>query len=73
MNHAVNSSIYKEIEMDKMDAMVIEAGQVIHFHGMPLLLAENVRVFGNKANFQTKPGLDFIAIGAKEEPLTQKE
>lgn len=53
--------------MEPMDSMVIEAGQVIHFHGMPVLLTENTRVMGNKANFKTKPGLDFIIVAAKED------
>lgn len=53
--------------MEPMDSLLIEAGQVIHYHGIPVLLTENTRVMGRKENFKTKDGLPFIITNAADE------
>lgn len=57
--------------MEQLDSKVIEAGTVVQFGGFPVMLAENTRVFCNKANFDADM-IVFIVPKAPEIVCTEK-
>lgn len=48
--------------MEKMDLMSLNAGVVIYYNGMPLILPYPIQVLGNHKNF-FKEGKDFYFPG----------
>ena len=50
--------------MNPIDVMMLKAGDVIHYHGVPIYLTEDTRVMGRKENFLIG---DYYIKGAAEE------
>lgn len=52
-------------DMNNLNVMVIAAGTVIHFNGIPVYVVENTRVMGCKENFITDGRFSPFITGAK--------
>lgn len=49
----IEGNAIKGETMEKLDVLIIPAGEIIHFHGMPVQLTDNCRVLGKRENFMT--------------------
>lgn len=54
---------------NKLDVMMIQAGDVIHYKGHPLYVTDNTRVMGCAANFVTDNHGLFLSDSKIPEPI----
>ena len=55
--------------MEKLDTMMIQAGDIIHYKGRPLYVVENTRVMGRRENFTTDAHGLFLVDSKQAEPI----
>lgn len=56
--------------MERLDVLMLPAGEIIHFKGIAVQLTDNIRVLGRRENFSTdSSGLFLKDVAGNEEKI----